>query len=60
MYIASLPFRASVHPCIDPIDTIAMTDISLREQALHKFTNKTKPPFSLGQLETVAIDMAAI
>ena len=37
-----------------------MTDITLREQALHKFTNKTKPPFSLGHLETVAIEMAAI
>ena len=37
-----------------------MSDITLREQALQKFANKTKPPFSLGQLETVAIEMAAI
>lgn len=37
-----------------------MTDMTLREQALHKFANKSKPPFSLGQLETVAVEMAVI
>ena len=35
-------------------------EMTLREQALHKFNNKTKPPLSLGQLETVAIEMAVI
>ena len=34
--------------------------MTLREQAQHKFNNKTKPPSSLGQLETIAIEMAVI
>ncbi len=37
-----------------------MPQISLRDQALQKIANKTKPPFSLGLLETVAVDMATI
>lgn len=57
MYIAALPLPASIQLYIYPI---AMTEMTLREQALHKFNNKTKPPFSLGQLETVAVEMAVI
>ena len=44
----------------DPVLTKSSRPLNLRAQATAKFSNKTKPPLSLGALEHAAVEMAVI